>query len=208
MADLTNLAVAAIPIGGAIWFLVTYNRFIRLEKLIHESWSDVDVALKRRYDLIPNLLETVKGYARHEREVLEQVVAARDRAVASTGRVRDQATDENELVRSVNLLLARIEAYPELRASAHFLALQRELVDTGDRIAAVRRFYNANTREYNVLVDQFPSTWIARLMRWRPHDFFEVERSSRRAPPRRSPARHPCSRSISPTGPSLITELP
>jgi len=178
------IVVAAIVLVPLIWFIATLNRFIRLGNLIRESWANVDVVLKRRYDLIPNLVETVRGYVKHEREVLAEVTAARDRAVASTGRAAQQAEDENRLVRSVNTLLARAEAYPELKASQNFLALQQELVNTEDRIAAARRFYNANIREHNTLVYQFPSMLVARLMGRQKADFFEVEDLSIRMAPK------------------------
>ncbi len=169
------VVMAAIVLIPLVWFIATLNRFVRLGNLIKESWSNVDVVLKRRYELIPNLVETVRGYARHEREVLAEVIAARDRAAASNGRAAQQAEDENRLVRSVNTLLARAEAYPELKASANFLQLQQELVNTEDRIAAARRFYNANVREFNTLVDQFPSMLVAQMMGKQKTDFFEVE---------------------------------
>jgi LemA protein len=178
------LIVALIVVGvPGLWFIVTLNRFVRLRNLIRESWANVDVALKRRYDLIPNLVETVRGYAAHEREVLQQVTEARNRAAASTGPVHEQAADEERLVRCVNQLLARVEAYPQLKASENFLALQRELVNTEDRIAAGRRFYNANVREMNTLIDQFPSALVARVMSQGPADFFEVDDLSVRAAP-------------------------
>jgi LemA protein len=177
--------VAGVVVATAlIWFVATLNRFIRLRNLIDESWSNVDVVLRRRYDLIPNLVETVKGYAKHEKEALAEVVAARDRAIASTGRVGQQAHDENRLVRSVNHLFARAEAYPQLEASQNFLQLQRELVNTEDRIAAARRFYNANVREHNTLVEQFPSMMVARMMGRQGEEFFEIESLAiRQAPP-------------------------
>lgn len=183
-AEWVPCAVIAGVVGVPIlWLVATINRFVGLRAHIQESWSNVDVVLKRRYDLIPNLVETVKGYAAHERAVITQVVEARNRAVASTGRVGQQAADENQLVRSVNQLLARVEAYPDLKASENFLALQRELVNTEDRIAAARRFYNANIREHNTLVGQFPSMLVARLMGRQAEDFFEVEDLAIRAVP-------------------------
>ena len=169
------IVVGAMVLVPVVWIIATINRFVRLGNLIKESWSNVDVVLKRRYDLIPNLVETVRGYAKHEREVLAEVIAARDRAAASNGRAAEQAEDENRLVHSVNTLLARAEAYPELKANQNFLALQQELVNTEDRIAAARRFYNANVREHNTLVDQFPSMLVARIMNRQKVDFFEVE---------------------------------
>ncbi len=173
--------VVAIPL---LWLIATLNRFVRLKTLIRESWANVDVALKRRYDLIPNLVETVKGYATHERETLAKVVEARNRAVASNGPIGQQAEDENQLVRSVNQLLARVEAYPVLKASEGFLALQRELVNTEDRIAAARRFYNANVREYNVLGQQFPSMLVGGMAGFAPADFFEVDDVAIRVSPK------------------------
>lgn len=175
--------VAAVIATPFVWLIATINRFVRLGNLIRESWSNVDVVLKRRYDLIPNLVETVKGYAKHEREVLERVIAARNKAAASHGPVHDQAEDENNLVHRVNDMLALAEAYPDLKASANFLALQQELVNTEDRIAAARRFYNANVREHNTLVDQFPSMLVARMMKRQPADFFEVDSIAIRAVP-------------------------
>ena len=177
------IVVGAVVLVPVIWFIATLNRFVQLRNLIHESWANVDVVLKRRYELIPNLVETVKGYAAHERSALEQVIAARNRALASTGRVREQADDERRLVNEVNHLLALAEAYPDLKASENYLQLQRELVNTEDRIAAARRFYNANVRENNTLVQQFPSLIVARLMGRQAEDFFEVdELAIRKAP--------------------------
>lgn len=172
--------VVPIIIGAAIlvpivWFIATLNRFVHLGNLIRESWSNVDVVLKRRYDLIPNLVESVRGYMKHEREALEAVISARNRAAANQGRIRDQATDENALVHSTNGLLALAEKYPDLKASESFLQLQKELVNTEDRIAAARRFYNANVREHNTLREQFPSMVVARIMGREEEDFFEVE---------------------------------
>lgn len=177
------IVVGAVVLVPVIWFIATLNRFVRLRNLIHESWANVDVVLKRRYELIPNLVETVKGYAAHERAALEQVIAARNRALASTGRVREQADDERRLVNEVNHLLALAESYPDLKASENFLQLQRELVNTEDRIAAARRFYNANVRENNTLVQQFPSLIVARLMGRQAEDFFEVEELAIRKAP-------------------------
>lgn len=170
-----GLIVLAILAAIVVFVVSLYNQLVRLRNASESAWSDVDVQLRRRYELIPNLVETVRGYARHEREVLAEVIAARDRAAASNGRAAQQAEDENRLVRSVNTLLARAEAYPELKASANFLQLQQELVNTEDRIAAARRFYNANVREFNTLVDQFPSMLVAQMMGKQKTDFFEVE---------------------------------
>jgi LemA protein len=151
-----------------------------LRNHISESWSDIDVVLKRRHDLIPNLVETVKGYAAYEQGVLERVIEARNRAVAAVGSVGEQASSEGELVHSVNRLLATAEAYPDLKASAQFLALQKELADTEDRIAAARRFYNANVREYNTMLETFPSSMLSGGAQ--PAQFFEVDNLAVREP--------------------------
>ncbi|HZH99198.1 MAG TPA: LemA family protein [Fimbriimonadaceae bacterium] len=153
---MSELIVLFICAGGVplIWAIVTLNNFARLQNLMRESWANIDVALKRRHDLIPNLVETVKGHAAHESEVLERVVSARERALAGS------SVDENELAKAVNLLLARVEAYPELTASTSFQRLQQELINTEDRIAAARRFYNANVRDYNMLLQSFPASLL------------------------------------------------
>lgn len=170
-----QIIVGAAILVPVVWFIATVNRFVHLRNLIRESWSNVDVVLRRRYDLVPNLVETVKGYMKHEREALESVIAARNRAATNHGRIREQAADENTLVQSTNGLLALVEKYPDLKASESFLQLQREMVNTEDRIAAARRFYNANVREHNTLRGQFPSMIVARLMNREDEDFFEVE---------------------------------
>jgi LemA protein len=155
--------------------LAWYNKLVRLRQLIRESWGNVDVQLKRRYDLIPNLVNTVKGYAQHERETLAMVVEARNRAAANSGAPASQADDERRLVAATRQLLAVAEAYPQLKASQNFLALQQELVNTEDRIAAARRFYNANVRDYNVSRMTFPCMLVAGLGDFPPADFFEVD---------------------------------
>jgi len=184
---------SGVPVGwyvaGGIVFLVllwvaaVYNGLVRLRQHCRESWSGVDTELKRRYDLIPNLVETVKGYAAHERGVLQQVIEARARAVASTGSPASQAKDENFLIGSLRQLLAVAEAYPNLKASANFLQLQQELANTEDRIQAARRFYNANVRDLNTRVAVFPSNLIAAVFGFRAVEFFEVEDSRVRQAP-------------------------
>lgn len=172
--------VALVPL---LWFVVTRNRFVRLRNLLRESWSNIDVLLKRRYELIPNLVETVRGYASHEQSVFEAVARAREKAVADLGSVGHQAESESELVRTVNQLLARVEAYPELQASVHFLSLQSELVNTEDRIAAARRFFNANVRDFNLLLESFPSSVVGSWMGLKPEEFFEIESLHLRSAP-------------------------
>ncbi len=165
-----------------IWFIGTYNRLIGLSNVIPESWSNIDTELRRRYDLIPNIVNTVKAYAAHERSVLEAVARARSAAMASAGAPEDQANEENELVRALRRLLAISEAYPNLKADRNFLQLQYELVNTEDRIQAARRFYNGNVRDYNVAVETFPSGVIATVFGFRRKEFFEIEELQARVP--------------------------
>ncbi len=174
------LAAAGLLIG---WLLLSYNRFVRQRNLIRDSWSNVETELQRRYDLIPNLVEAVRGYADHEREVLTAVTEARTAALATNGRpVPEQETPEQELVRDLRRLLAVAEGYPALRASANFLQLQQELGLTEDRIQVARRLYNANVRDYNIRVQSFPSNLIARSFGFAREAFFEVEEAARDAP--------------------------
>jgi len=158
-----------------IYLIGTYNRCIRLKNLVPESWSNVDTELKRRYDLIPNLVETVKGYAAHEREVLESVIRARATALASTGTPESQARDENVLVGTLKSLFAVAEAYPQLKADKHFMHLQKTLVETENRIQAARRFYNANVRDLNTITEMFPSSLVASLAGLRRAQYFETD---------------------------------
>ncbi|MCC5829023.1 MAG: LemA family protein [Phycisphaeraceae bacterium] len=167
-----------IAIAAAVtllWMIGTYNALVRLRQHVAESWSGIDTELKRRYNLIPNLVETVRGYAAHERAVLEEVVHARQRAVASTGSAASQARDENQLVHALRHLFVVVEKYPDLKAGEHFLRLQRELVNTEDRIQAARRFYNGNVRDLNNRVEMFPSSLVAAMFGFQRSDFFEVE---------------------------------
>jgi len=166
-----------------MWVALTYNTLVRLRQHCRESWSTIDTELKRRYDLIPNLVETVKGYAAHERETLLAVVEARNRAVSSTGSPESQAQDENALVDRLKRLLVVVEAYPDLKASASFLSLQRELANTEDRIQAARRFYNGNVRDMNTRVEVFPSNIIAGMFGFKPEQFFEIQEAGVRVPP-------------------------
>jgi LemA protein len=168
-----------LPLGVLVlvllWAVLNYNALVRTRQHVRESWSDIDTELKRRYDLVPNLVATVKAYAAHEREVLEKVVEARTRAVASRGGAASQAIDEKTFVDSMRRLFAVVEGYPELKASENFLALQQELASTEDRIQRSRRFYNANVRDLNTRVEVFPSNLIASLFGFRAEEFFEVE---------------------------------
>jgi LemA protein len=163
--------------------VATYNGLVNLRNLVKESWSGVDTEMKRRYDLIPNLVETVKSYARHEQDTLRLVVEARQRAVASTGSPESQAKDENALVGSLRSLLAIVENYPNLKANEEFLKLQSELANTEDRIQAARRFYNANVRDLNTRIEVFPSNLIAQGFGFEKAQFFEIEQAVQRSAP-------------------------
>ena len=160
-----------------------YNGLVKLRNMCNESWSNIDTELKRRYDLIPNLVETVKGYAAHESEVFRRVTELRQKAVQSTGSPRQQSADENALVLGLRSLLAVVENYPQLKASDHFLQLQKELARTENRIQAARRFYNGNVRDLNSKIQMFPSNVIASMFQFAEREFFEVEELARVTPP-------------------------
>jgi LemA protein len=179
-------------VGGIVALVVilvvlSFNRFVTLRNLILTSWSGVDTELRRRYDLIPNLVETVKGYAAHERAVFEEVTRARQAAVQATGLPQQQAAAEALLVSALRRLLAVVEDYPDLQASRHFLGLQDELTNTEDRIQAARRFYNSNVQEYNRRVQAFPSNLVAALFAFKRRQFFQIDpavRTDVERPPR------------------------
>lgn len=176
--------VAGILFLPFVWLIANYNRFVRIQQHMKESWSDIDVEMKRRYDLVPNLVETVKGYAAHEKSVLEEVVALRNRAMASHGSAAEQAVDESALQIGMKHLFAVVENYPELKADTHFLALQKELANTEDRIAAARRFFNGNVRELNNLCQQFPTNLIASIFNFKSASYFELTTDAERVVPR------------------------
>ena len=168
--------VAGLGVLLLLSIVVSYNRFVRQRTLVDESWGGIDVELTRRHDLIPNLVKTVLGYADHEREVLELLVRAREDATAHRAdRPHDRVAFEDTVTEALRSVLARVEAYPDLRASTSFLSLQRELTLTEDRIAAARRFYNGNVRAYNTRVQTFPSNLVAGAFRFRARDFFEIQ---------------------------------
>jgi LemA protein len=177
------LVIAGVAVVAAIALLLTYNRFVRLRNLIDESWHDIDTELQRRYDLIPNIVETVKGYAAHERDVFESVTTLRTQAMAERRPPDAQAPIEQALGHGVAQVMAVAENYPDLKASEHFLELQRALVETEDRIQVARRIYNANVRSYNTMVQSFPSMIIASSFHYETRPFFEVDRAVRDAGP-------------------------
>jgi LemA protein len=180
----------AVTLGTAtvllLWIVATHNRFVRLSQHLRDSWAGIDVELKRRHDLIPNLVRVVEGYMAHERSVLERVTALRARAAADHATREELARAEGQLMRAVKELFVAVEAYPTLKADRHFLSLQEELAVTEDRIAAARRFYNGNVRDFVVLRDSFPSTLVASLFRYKRRDpgYFELDSDAERVVPR------------------------
>lgn len=171
-----GLFVAVLAALTAVWAILIFNKLVRLRQLISNSWGNVETELQRRYELIPNLVETVKGYAAHERAVLESVVKARLAAVATNGAEPEvQASAERDLVATLRSLFAIAEAYPTLQASSHFLELQKQLANTEDRIQLARRIYNANVRDMNIAVESFPSMLIASIGGFQRAQFFETE---------------------------------
>ena len=176
------IVLGIIVLLPVIFVVLTYNTLVSLRNYIRESWSNIDTELKRRYDLIPNLVATVKGYAAHEREVLEKVTELRTRCVANNGTPKEQAVDEVELVSAIKQLLVVVERYPDLKADQHYLALQKELVNTEDRIQAARRFYNGNVRDYRNQCETFPSSIVAGLFAFQPEGFFDVPSAVREVP--------------------------
>ena len=177
------IVVGVVLVLLLAWMVGMYNRFVRVRNACNESWSGIDTELKRRYDLIPNLVNAVKGYASHEKNVLQAVVDARARAVASTGSPVSQARDENVLVGALRQLFAVVENYPQLKANENFLRLQQELANTEDRIQAARRFYNANVRDLQNLIEVFPSNLVAGMFGFRPREYFEIDQAVERAVP-------------------------
>jgi LemA protein len=171
----------AIVVLLAIGAVVSYNRFIAQKNLIRDSWANIDTELRRRYDLIPNLVETVRGYASHERETFESVTRARAAAASATGSPAEQAAAEGPFVAALRQLFAVAENYPELKANQNFLALQAELSNTEDRLQTARRFYNSNVRTYNQRVQSFPSNLLANAFHFEEEEFFEVDEGIREA---------------------------
>ncbi|MFA6524752.1 MAG: LemA family protein [Patescibacteria group bacterium] len=173
MDTLLWVVVGLVAIVG-LWFIATYNGLIRLKNRTDEAWSDIDVQLKRRYDLIPNLVETVKGYATHERELFEKVTQARSNAMQATT-PETQAKAENMLAGTLKSLFAVAENYPDLKANQNFAKLQDELSDTENKIQASRRFYNGNVRDFNTKIQVFPTNMVGNMLGFKQREFFEIE---------------------------------
>lgn len=179
-----TLTIVLLVVAGAVvlWAILAYNRFVSLVQRTNEAWADIDVQLKRRYDLIPNLVETVKGYAAHERGTLDEVTEARAKATQvhvdpsniTPEQIQAMAAAEGALTGALGKLLAVAESYPDLKASTNFVELQRELTDTENKIQAARRFYNGNVRDLAIALQSFPSNIIGNIFNFKEREFFEL----------------------------------
>ena len=178
---LVLLALIAVVV---LWLVGIYNGLVQLRNAVKNAWSQIDVQLKRRYDLIPNLVETVKGYASHERETLQAVVEARQQAINVSDSVAEQAKAENMLSQTLRSLFALAESYPDLKANQNFLALQEELASTENKISFARQHYNDSAMRYNNKTEMFPSNIIAGMFKFAPAEFFEVEDAAQREAPK------------------------
>jgi LemA protein len=182
--DITVIIVIAAIVLIALFLVATYNRLVTLKQRVKEAWSDIDVQLKRRHDLVPNLVETVKGYAAHERGTLEAVIQARQTAVQAAGQPPEQrAQAENILTGALRQLFALAEAYPQLRAVESFNQLQEQLTATEDKISFARRFYNGNVRDYNTTLLTFPTNVLAGMFGFTSEQYFEIQDAAERAVP-------------------------
>lgn len=166
--------ILGIVIIVIVWFVASYNSFVSLANRTKEAWADIEVQLKRRYDLIPNLINTVKGYAAHEQSAFEKVTEARAKAMAGGGANSEHAEAENMLTGALKSVFAIAEAYPDLKANQNFAELQRELSDTENKIQSARRFYNGNVRDLNIKTEQFPSNIIAGIFSFKKMEFFDI----------------------------------
>ena len=176
--------IAVVLFVPILLLIVQFNSLVSLRNYIRDAWANIDTELKRRYDLIPNLVATVKGYAAHERQVLERVIELRNQRLANTGSSAAQQVQEQELVENLKQVLVIAENYPQLKADQQFLKLQQELVNTEDRIQAARRFYNGNVRDYRNKCETFPSNMVANLFGFRPEEYFNVEPAIRETVPK------------------------
>ncbi|MEK7124463.1 MAG: LemA family protein [Patescibacteria group bacterium] len=173
--------ILAVVVIVLLWLVAVYNGLVTLKNRAKEAWSDIDVQLKRRYDLIPNLVETVKGYAAHEKQLFEKVTQARASAINAKG-VHEKAEAENMLSGALKSLFAVSEAYPDLKASVNFLELQRELSDTENKIQAARRFYNTNVRDLNIKIEKFPENMFANMFGFKQMELFQTNSEAEREP--------------------------
>ena len=177
-----ELVVLGLIVLAGLVVILIYNRLVALRQTTRQAWGDIDVQLKQRHDLVPNLVETVKGYAAHEKETLENVVKARQTAMDVSGSTKELAQAENMLSGALRQLFALAESYPDLKASTNFLELQTELADLENKIAAARRFFNNAVAEYNTAIEQFPAVVLANSFGFKGEDFFEVAAVERAVP--------------------------
>jgi LemA protein len=175
---IVGIIVAVVVVLAILFLVLQYNGLVRLKNRVAGAWAQIDVQLKRRHDLIPNLVETVKGYASHERETLDAVISARNMAVSATGPA-EQAQSENILAGALKNLFALSEAYPDLKANQNFLALQEELTGTEGRIAYSRQYYNDSVQTYNTKIQTFPASIFAGIFKFGPREYYEAEDESR-----------------------------
>lgn len=210
--------IIVIIVAVLLYVIVAYNGMIKMRNQVKEAWADIDVQLKRRYNLIPNIVETVKGYATHEKDVLTKVTEARANAINASG-IQEQGKAENMLAGALKSLFAVAENYPELKANENFMQLQNELVDTEDKIQSARRFYNSVTRDFNTKIQQFPAKIVAMIFAFKAEEFFEVENEEEKevvkvdfdkekTPPAEESAKEPKSEKAKeePTSPPAPTE--
>jgi len=173
-----TIVIILVVLGAiALFFIAMYNSLVRLNVRVDEAWSDITVQLKRRFDLIPNLVSTVKGYAKHEAEVLERIAQERAGTVSGQGSVKEAAQSENMLTGALKSVFAVAESNPDLKANQNFLQLQAELVDTEDKIQASRRFYNGSARDLNIKIKTFPTNFFANMLGFKVREFFEVDQA-------------------------------
>lgn len=184
MEWIITIVLIVVAVILVFWIIGLFNALVRLRNQVKNAWSQIDVQLKRRYDLIPNLIETVKGYMKHERETLEAVTKARQQAINVSDSVIDQAKAENMLSQTLRSLFAVAENYPDLKANQNFLALQEELTSTENKISFARQFYNDSTMKFNNKIEMFPSNIIAGMFGFKQSEFFEVEEEAEREAPK------------------------
>lgn len=184
MPGLGTIIAIAVVVAIGLWALVTYNGLVRLKNLVAEGWSGIDAQLKRRFDLIPNLVETVKGYATHERTTLDELARLRSSAGAQSSDPATRGAAESQISAMIGRVFAVAEAYPELKASANFQSLQNSLAEVEDQIQLARRYYNGTVREFNTTIEQIPSNIIAGAGGFKQAAFFQVENESERAAPK------------------------
>ncbi len=181
---MVTFIILIVIVAGLVFYVIgLYNGLVRGRNEVKSAWSSIDVTLKRRYDLIPNLVETVKGYAGHERQTLEAVVKARQQAISFTGSIEDRARVENVLTQTLRSLFAVAEAYPDLKANQNFLALQEELATTENKIGFARQYYNDMAKQYKTRIEVFPSNLVAGMFNFQAEPFFQLESAQERVAP-------------------------